>query len=117
MAYATTDDLQARWGVLSDRQEAQAETLLGDVTAKIRQRFKLTETQESDNEELLRSITCAVVARALPDYGAVFSLQPDPSSFAAWGEQRTLGSIDLTYDEVNSIRAATSRSILWAVPF
>lgn len=62
IAFATVDDLVARWRVLSDSEERQAEVLLDDASDLIR-----TECPRyaAANPMTLKRIACAIVKRAM----------------------------------------------------
>lgn len=64
MAYATYEDVEARWRALSDSERARADTLLGDAAVII---DALT-TPEPEDEGWLakaRYVSCSMVVRAM----------------------------------------------------
>ena len=68
-AYATADDLAARWRELTEAEEARAEALLADASAMVASalsRAGLPEAGGTDVEEAnLRAVACAMVRRAM----------------------------------------------------
>lgn len=64
MAFATVSDIEARWRVLSDEETSRASVLLDDASAML---SALVAVDESDAEqrELLRSVCCSMVIRAM----------------------------------------------------
>lgn len=66
-AFATTEDLTARWRILADSEAAQAKVLLDDASDKIRSRVPKACEQAwaKAHEATLRRICCAMVKRAM----------------------------------------------------
>lgn len=64
MAFATVSDIEARWRVLSDEETSRASVLLDDASAML---SALVAVDESDagQRELLRSVCCSMVIRAM----------------------------------------------------
>lgn len=62
-AYATIDDLVARWRTLSEAELPRAEALLGDASAMLASELG-TEVVGAD-EGILRYVACAMVRRAM----------------------------------------------------
>ena len=61
-AFATVDDLAARWRALSDAEKAQASVLLDDASDLIRTTCR---TYADADPSTLKRIACAVVKRAM----------------------------------------------------
>jgi hypothetical protein len=64
MAYATIDDLEARYGEVPLGLRGQAEALLGDAATILDARVEVDPTDEQQLERL-RLVSCAMVNRAL----------------------------------------------------
>ena len=66
MAYATVDDLEARWRPLTEDEAAKAETLLDDAGVML---ASLVTVDEGDEQQLalLRVVSCSMVTRAMMD--------------------------------------------------
>ena len=64
MAYATVEDLEARWHALEGDDAARAETLLGDAAAML---DALVEVDPEDGQQanLLKIVSCSMVIRAM----------------------------------------------------
>lgn len=64
MAYATVDDLEARWRPLTEDEAAKAETLLDDAGVML---ASLVTVDEGDERQLalLRVVSCSMVTRAM----------------------------------------------------
>ncbi|WP_158636078.1 Gp19/Gp15/Gp42 family protein [Tsukamurella sputi] len=67
-AYATADDLEARWRTLSDDEKVRANTLLADASYWVRQWFPV-ETRRIDAGQAestgVKILVCAMVKRAM----------------------------------------------------
>jgi hypothetical protein len=64
--FATADDLEKRWRVLTDSEKTQAGTLLGDATSLISAKLSRSGIPASEiDENLLESICCNVVKRSM----------------------------------------------------
>lgn len=64
MAYATVEDLEARWRELSESESAMAATLLEDAAAYI-DALKTFDALDPETESLLRMVSCNMVRRAM----------------------------------------------------
>lgn len=64
MAYATVEDLEARWRDLGEDEEARAETLLEDAGAML---AALVDVDETDASQLalLKIVSCSMVMRSM----------------------------------------------------
>lgn len=64
MAYATVDDLEARWRPLSEDEAAKSETLLDDAGVML---ASLVTVDGEDEQQLalLRVVSCSMVMRAM----------------------------------------------------
>lgn len=64
MAYATVDDLEARWHALEGDDATRAETLLDDAAAML---DALVEVDPEDEQQanLLKIVSCSMVTRAM----------------------------------------------------
>lgn len=62
-AFASLDDVEARWRPLTDPERLVADTLLDDASAIIRARFPGVEGQVDD--DILAAVTAGMVKRAL----------------------------------------------------
>lgn len=63
MAYATTQDIEARWRTLTQDEQSRADVLLDDAAAIL----DALVVQDGTNEqgELLRTVSCNMVIRAM----------------------------------------------------
>lgn len=68
-AFATVEDLQARWRTLSESEQAQAEVELLDATAFIAGQLRKYDVEVDPSDEVqaqnLTKVTCAVVRRSM----------------------------------------------------
>lgn len=65
-AFATVEDVEARWRVLSPSEKERAEVLLSDASAIIRARFTLARKDISKADpEMLKIVCCDIVIRAM----------------------------------------------------
>lgn len=62
MAYATVSELEARWRTLSPLERQRAQVMLDDAAALIDD-----EPRATDNEAILRMVSCDMVRRAMAD--------------------------------------------------
>jgi hypothetical protein len=81
-AFATVDDLIARWRPLTTEEQTRAEVLLADATLLIRAACKKSGVDLSNPDEMLAALlvatTCSVVKRAMmapPDAASVSAAQ------------------------------------------
>lgn len=71
--YATTDDVAARWRPLTDAEEIVAQTLLGDASAMIRQRWPDVDARLADETLAMEDVTrvvASMVKRAMLNAGS-----------------------------------------------
>ena len=64
MAFATVEDLEARWKPLDDDQQAVAEALLDDAAAIIAATVPIREDDELQ-AAVLKAVNCSMVKRAM----------------------------------------------------
>ena len=64
MAYATTDDLEARWRPLTQTETARAQVLLGDAAVEI-DRWGVVDTGDALKLEIAKIVSCDMVKRAM----------------------------------------------------
>lgn len=66
-AFATLDDLEARWKTLTSDEEARADVLLDDAAALMRGLASKSgiDLDDFDDVEILKMINCNVVRRAM----------------------------------------------------
>ena len=64
MAYATVQDLEARWRELTEDEQTRAETLLDDAGAML---AALVDVDEADAQQLalLKIVSCSMVMRSM----------------------------------------------------
>lgn len=79
-AFATADDLEARWRTLSTAEKERADVLLLDASLLVIGECPEAEDAESD---VLRMIVCNIVKRAMQteDYSGVSALQQTAGPF------------------------------------
>ena len=64
MPFADVSDLESRWRVLSDEEQARATALLGDASAILAASVKVDEADEQQ-AALLKTVCCSMVIRAM----------------------------------------------------
>lgn len=64
MAYATMEDLQARWHALTEDEQAVAEVLLEDAAAMLAALVEVNAEDESQ-AQMLKIVSCSMVTRAM----------------------------------------------------
>lgn len=64
MAYATAEDLEARWHALEGDDATRAETLLGDAAAMLDALVEVDPEDEAQ-QNLLKIVSCSMVIRAM----------------------------------------------------
>lgn len=69
MAFATPEDLEARWRMLSDSEKGRAEALLEDAAAMLHAEFAAVGKEIDETDELqkvnLKVISCSMVKRVM----------------------------------------------------
>ena len=94
-AFASIEDLEARWRELSPSEEQRATTLLDDATAILMAEFKIADVAIDDEDELqaanLKVVCCSMVKRAL---GTMNSADYSQASM-------TVGSFSKSYTMAN----------------
>ncbi len=96
-AYATVEDLEARWRTLDDDEKAKAETLLGDATTHIRALINQKRGDKFEPDELmqenLKVVCCNIVMR---------SMNAKQSYFGMSEVSATAGPYSQTFTPINS---------------
>lgn len=64
MAYATVDDLEARWRTLDTDEEAKATVLLDDASVMLTEQVDV-DPEDTQQAALLKIVCCAMVIRAM----------------------------------------------------
>lgn len=64
MAYATYEDLQARWRMLTEAEQATATVLLSDAAAII-DAYVTIDTDDAEQMERAKYVSCAMVRRSM----------------------------------------------------
>ena len=64
MAYATVEDIEARWRMLTADEQSLAQTLLDDASVML---ARLVTIDESDEQQatLLKQVSCSMVIRSM----------------------------------------------------
>lgn len=110
-AFATVDDLAARWRVLSDSERRQAETLLDDASDLIRTECPRYSTA---NLTTLKRITCAIVKRAMLAGGDAAGISQSSQTAGPFTESLTYanpaGDLYLTNAEKTSLGLKRQRA-------
>jgi hypothetical protein len=116
-AYATPDDVAARWRTLTTDEWARAETLLDDAASLIRAEVPDVDTRLADLEDPLdagipRLVSCAMVRRAMVagDMSGVTSQSETVGSFTqqiAWANPS--GDLYLTRKERTLLGGAAAQ--------
>ena len=98
MAYATVNDLEARWRTLTDSERAVAQALLDDAAV-------LVDSYGADvDADAARAVTCSMVRRAMnPMTGDLFGVSQASMSAGGYQQQMTYsnpsGELYLTKQE------------------
>lgn len=99
-AFATTEDLEARWRTLSEDEKKRAETQLLDATAYIRaqlDRFRVTIDAEDETQaQNLKAVCCSVTRRSLAQ-----QFSGDQTGAQYTGQTVTAGVFSQTYTYAN----------------
>lgn len=110
-AFATVDDLAARWRVLSDSERRQAETLLDDASDLIRAECP---TYVDAGRSTLKRITCAIVKRAMLAGGDAAGISQSSQTAGPFTESLTYanpaGELYLTNAERTSLGLKRQRA-------
>ena len=98
MAYATVNDLEARWRTLTDSERAVAQALLDDAAVLV------DSFGSPSSEAAALSVSCSVVRRAMGAYGAdLFGVSQASMSAGGYQQQMTYsnpsGELYLTRQE------------------
>ena len=64
-AFATVDDLEARWHRLTDEERSRAVIHLGDVCEYIRERSPIWQRLQEERPRLLTKVACDIVRRIM----------------------------------------------------
>lgn len=64
MAYATVDDLEARWRTLDSDEEARAAVLLDDASVMLTEQVEV-DAEDEQQSALLKIVCCNMVIRAM----------------------------------------------------
>lgn len=64
MAFATSDDIEARWRTLSETEKAKADVLLEDAAVYL-SAFVTVDPEDEQQAAALKMVSCAMVQRAM----------------------------------------------------
>lgn len=64
MAYATVEDLESRWKVLTDAEQATAETLLEDAATYLNA-LVAVDPEDETQMQILKMVSCSMVQRSM----------------------------------------------------
>lgn len=110
-SFATVEDLENRWHILTDSEKRTAETLLGDASDKIRSDYPTSWRQCEPTT--LRRIVCQMVKRAMlvtDDREGISQRSQTTGSFAdSWTFTNPDGDLYLTSSERKSLTAGSRR--------
>lgn len=112
--FATTEDLEARWRVLSASEKTKAETLLGDASAQIRARFTACGKDISKADtNILKQVCCAMVRRVMDTpsdlFGVTQSSQTAGSYSQSYTYSGTSGEMFLKKNELKALGLSAIR--------
>lgn len=117
MAYAGVSDVEARWHQLSTDEEARANVLIDDASAIL---DALVEVDDSDDRqsELLRTVCCSMVIRAMSataadSYGATQMSMTAGVYSQSWTYSNPTGDLYVTRLEKKLLGIGAGR-IGWA---
>lgn len=102
-AYATTDDVAARWRPLSTAEETVAETLLEDAALIIRARFPDIDARlaaDTLDPSVPRMVSASMVQRAMRNPDGLTSVTIDDST-RRWDNTGTPSGLYLTTEEAD----------------
>lgn len=111
MAYATVDDLEARYRVLTEDEAERAAVLLNDAAAMLDALVRV-DPSDSEQAELLKIVSCNMVMRSLlaSDNGALGVTQQSMSAdiyTQSWTFSNPSGDMYLTKNEKRLLGIAT----------
>ena len=111
VAFATVDDLAARWRALSDAEKAQASVLLDDASDLIRTTCR---SYAGVDRSTLKRIACAVVKRAMlagEDVAGVSQHTETAGSYSeSYSYSNPAGDLYLTKTEKTSLGVKRQRA-------
>lgn len=88
--FATIEDLEARWRVLSASEKTKAETLLGDASAQIRARFTACGKDVSKVDvNILKQVCCAMVRRVMDTPSDLFGVTQSSQTAGSYSQSYT----------------------------
>lgn len=107
MAFATVEDLEARWKPLTEEQEEVAEALLDDASALVSSQVQV-DPDDDAQAALLKYVVCAMVKRAMTpsDSGAVGITQGSMSAdiySQSWTYSNPSGDLYLSATEKKAL--------------
>lgn len=111
MAYATVDDLEARYRTLTEDEAERAAVLLNDAAAMLDALVRV-DPSDSEQAELLKIVSCNMVMRSLlaSDNGALGVTQQSMSAdiyTQSWTFSNPSGDMYLTKNEKRLLNIAT----------
>lgn len=96
-AFASVEDLEARWRVLTDDEKTKAETLLLDASVHLQtlmnRKFGVDATPDTLMKENLKIVCCAIVMRSMNVKQVFFGMEQVST---------TAGSYSQSYTPINS---------------
>jgi hypothetical protein len=107
-AFATVEDLQARWRVLTDEEKTKAETLLGDASVHlqtlINRKFDADFEPDELYKENLKIVCCNIVMRSMNVRGGFFGMEQVSTTAGSYSQSFTpinsSGDMRLTSEEL-----------------
>lgn len=108
--FATVDDLEARWRVLTETERARAEILLADASDKIR---VTCPRWAAASAATLRRITCEMVRRAMSVADDMIGVTNASQSAIGFSESKTfsnpMGDLRLWPSEIRELGGGVGR--------
>lgn len=104
MAYATVEQLTARWRPLSPEEAKTAELLLGDAAAILN-----ANGYKDSDAELLSIVSCNMVRRAMTTDGDAFGVDGQIAQSMTWAPTLPAGALWLSRQEKAMLRKGGAR--------
>lgn len=91
MAYATVDDLEARWRPLSTAEQDRAEVLLDDAAVYLSALVTVDE-DDPEQEAILKTVSCSMVQRVMSADVDTFGLSQTSMTAGSYTQSMTFAN-------------------------